>query len=221
MAMNVKLQTSERWTAWNKPPGIPVFPPHANPAGDCLLRRTELDSGDFPPGFAGGLAHRLDTPTSGQVLSAQTPEDLVWLRHLFASGALTKVYRFVSDGSVSWNDNCISAPIAHDKRKRSKMIVQRGKNTPHRGKWLAAETSFRRLGPTVDGGHLWEAVIHTGVMHQIRVHAAFVGLALRGDGRYGGGPACSERIPFLLHHLGLSGPGIEPLTAPLPAAWPL
>ena len=101
------------------------------------------------------------------------------------------------------------------------MVVQRGRKTPHRGKWLAASTTFRRLGQTCDGGHVWEAQMRTGVMHQIRVHAAFVGLALRGDPRYGGGAAFSEDVPFLLHHMGLSGPGLSPPEAPLPAYWPV
>lgn len=217
----ILLHRAERWAAWNKPGGIPVFPPHAEPTGDCLLHRAELPVDGWDPNFAGGLAHRLDTPTSGQVLSANTPQDLEWLRSLFASGQLRKVYRFVSDGTVSWDRHVVELPIAHDKRRRGRMVVQRGRKTPHRGKWLAASTTFRRLGQTCDGGHVWEAQMRTGVMHQIRVHAAFVGLPLRGDPRYGGGAAVSEDVPFLLHHIGLSGPGLSPPEAPLPAYWPV
>jgi 23S rRNA-/tRNA-specific pseudouridylate synthase len=62
-------------------------------------------------------------------------------------------------------------------------------------------------------------VIVTGVMHQIRAHAAFVGLALTGDRRYGGRPTPDGfDAEFRLHHVGLSGPGglrTEPV--PLPA----
>ena len=96
------------------------------------------------------------------------------------------------------------------------MVVQRGQSTPHRGKWYAADTRFRRIRP-VAGGWLWEAVITTGVMHQIRVHAAFVGIALRGDRLYGGGAPDGDRpanAPFQLHHLGLSGAGFQ--TEPVP-----
>jgi 23S rRNA-/tRNA-specific pseudouridylate synthase len=77
------------------------------------------------------------------------------------------------------------------------------------------------LAPTTDGATLWEAVITTGVMHQIRVHAAWVGIPLRGDKRYGGGTSANEQVPFLLHHLGLSGPGLEPPQAPLAPGWPV
>jgi len=51
-----------------------------------------------------------------------------------------------------------------------------------------------------------------------------VGIPLRGDRRYGGGtPPCTpyaERAPFLLHHMGLSGPDLSPPLAPLPDFWP-
>ena len=222
--MTLILGEGERWQAWDKPGGIPVFPPHADPSGDCLLRRTGLDPTGWDPKFAGGLAHRLDTPTSGQVLSAKTLADLDWLRAAFAGGGLRKVYRFVSARSVPWDEHTVEAPIAHHKKKRAVMIVKRGANTPCRGKWHPAQTTFRRLGEVEGGSTMWEAVIRTGVMHQIRAHAAFVGLALQGDRRYGGGQPCgtpdNERIPFLLHHLGLSGAGLSPPAAPLPDFWP-
>jgi len=213
-----------RWQAWNKPGGIPVFPPHAEPNGDCLLARTGLDPSGWDPKFAGGLAHRLDTPTSGQVLSARTPSDLAWLREAFGSGQLKKVYRFVSAKVVSWDEHTVEAPIAHHKKKRAVMIVKRGSNTPCRGKWYSAHTVFRRLGDVGSGATLWEAVIKTGVMHQIRAHAAFVGIPIQGDKRYGGGAPIripsGEQVPFLLHHMGLSGPDLSPPAAPLPDFWP-
>jgi len=218
--MSPLLGESDRWMAWNKLPGIPVFPPHSDASGDCLLSRASTVEADWPKGFAGGLAHRLDTPTSGQVLSAKTVEDLVWLRALFAGGHLQKVYRFVSTGAVSWSEHTVETPIAHDKRKRSKMVVKRGKNTPHRGKWYPAHTGFRRLGAADDGSTVWEAVITTGVMHQIRVHAAWVGIPLRGDQRYGGGVPTDPSVPFLLHHIGLTGPDLTPPQAPVPDFWP-
>ena len=222
--MTLLLGEAERWQAWSKPGGIPVFPPHADPSGDCLLARTRLSSNGWDPKFAGGIAHRLDIPTSGQVLSARTPDDLDWLREAFSSRRLRKVYRFVTAKSVSWDEHTVETPIAHHKKKRAVMIVKRGANTPCRGKWHPAHTVFRRLGAVEGGSTVWEAVITTGVMHQIRAHAAFVGIPLCGDRRYGGGPPLHtpdpERIPFLLHHLGLSGPELSPPAAPLPDFWP-
>lgn len=95
------------------------------------------------------------------------------------------------------------------------MVVQRGPDTPHRGRWYPASTSFR-----VVDGTLVAAVITTGVMHQIRVHAAFLGISLLGDRRYGGPDHTTpppEGVTFFLHHVGLRGAGFSTATVPDPA----
>src|SRR5690606_11456797 len=65
----------------SKPAGLPVFPPHADPAGDCLLARLLAEEPwraalPWPAGFDGGIAHRLDVSTSGAVLAASDPDAL-------------------------------------------------------------------------------------------------------------------------------------------------
>jgi 23S rRNA-/tRNA-specific pseudouridylate synthase len=200
-----------------KPAGLPVLPPHADPAGDCLVARViaaEPWRADvaWPEGFAGGVLHRLDTPTSGAVAFAASLEEHTEIRRLFAGGALVKTYLFVAGRDVPWTTNAIAARLAHDPRHKSRMVVERGAHTPHRGRWLEASTTLRRLH-----GPLFEATITTGVMHQVRVHAAFVGIPLAGDRRYGGGPPPDDAPPgatFLLHHVGFVGPEVE--TAPVP-----
>jgi 23S rRNA-/tRNA-specific pseudouridylate synthase len=192
------------FTTWNKPAGLPCFPPHADPNGDCVLKRLLAAQPDrlahiWPDGFAAGIAHRLDVHTSGALLLANDPQALVQLRMHFSSGELRKTYRFVSAKEVRWDSNQCERPVAHDRRKKGRMVVQRGAHTPHRGKWYPASTAFQQIH-----GRLWKAVITTGVMHQIRVHAAFVGLPLLGDHRYGGGRSADG---FRLHHVGVEGPG--------------
>lgn len=202
---------------YDKPAGVPVFPPHADPAGDCVLARLiaadpERGAREWPPGFEGGIAHRLDTDTSGALLVADDVAELAVIRAAFASGNLRKRYRLRSDREVPWADNVCDLEIGHDPRHRGRMVVRRGKDTPHRGRWFLAHTEFRRVA-----GGLWEVVITTGVTHQIRVHAAFVGLPIVGDRRYGGGASPVGGPAFCLHHLGLSGPGIatEPVQTPI------
>ena len=71
--------------------------------------------------------------------------------------------------------------------------------------------------------HCWEARMSTGVMHQIRLHAASIGLALAGDRLYGGGAWTFPRpdgAHFALHHIGISGPGLQPCEAPSPTGGP-
>lgn len=226
------LAEDERLLFASKPAGLPVFPPHADPGGDCVLARLrvarpELGQQAWPAGFEGGIAHRLDNATSGLLIVARTPGALAELRALFSAGALRKRYRFVTARQVPWDRNVAAAAIAHDARRRDRMIVQRGASTPHRGRWYEAETAFRRVGRSGDLWD-WEAAIRSGVTHQIRVHAASVGLSLLGDRPYGGGaPLTPERWPglpegagFLLHHVGVEGPGLPAVRAALPPWWP-
>jgi len=217
-----------------KPAGLPVFPPHADPGGDCLLDRLlavapEQAAIAWPEGFAGGIAHRLDVATSGLVLAATSPDALTWLRGLFAGKRLDKRYLFLTRKQVAWHQHVVELPLAHDRRRKARMVARRGQRTPHRGRWLDAQTELRRIGPAGDLW-VWEARIATGVMHQIRLHAAVAGLALAGDRLYGGGEPTAQaqalarqrglpRPPFHLHHVGLSGPGLAPPPLDPPAWW--
>ena len=205
-------------TTWAKPPGVPVFAPHADPAGACVLRdvlaampwRRDIA---WPAGFEGGIAHRLDTATSGALWLADDLAELGAMRAAFASGALRKVYRLQGLVVPPWTEVVCDRAIAHDAKHKRRMVVWRHERTPHRGRWYPAHTTFRRLS-----GTSIEAVITTGVMHQIRVHAAFVGVPLVGDALYGGGApmeGAPAGAPFRLHHVGLTGSGFA--TAPVPA----
>ncbi len=208
------------WIYLEKPAGLPTLRPNADPSGDCLLARAVIDHPaqaqvDWPLGFDGGILHRLDTLTSGLVVAATSLDGFERGRAAFAAHRLQKVYRFLTARDVPWHHHVVEHPISHDKRKKSRMVWLRGQGTPHRGKWLPARTELRRLGRRGDL-HLWEAVISTGVMHQIRVHAASVGLPLLGDRIYGGGPG--DR--FYLHHERIDG-WFEPTpVVPLPDDWP-
>lgn len=183
-----------------KPPGVPVFPRHDDPTAPSLagfLAELRPEGPAFPAGFEHGLAHRLDIPTSGVVLACRTLEALTAARALFAEGRLRKHYRFVSRGEVPWDAHVVTTRLAHHKKDRRRMVTERGRNTPHRGRWYPAHTELAR-----DRDGRWKAVITTGVMHQIRAHAASVGLALDGDRLYGGAPTGA---PFQLHHCRIEG----------------
>ena len=206
-------------TTWFKPAGTSVFPLR-NGEGppsvheQIMLAQPWRKNVDWPEGFDAGIAHRLDIHTSGALWVAESTEELEEMRVRFREGRLTKHYLMVAAKDVPWDDNTCTRAIGHDKRKKSKMVVRRGEHTPHRGRWWPAHTTFRR-----HHGHVWDVTITTGVMHQIRVHAAFVGIPLLGDSRYGGGPP-PQNAPsggFFLHHRGLtddSGWGTTPVDVP-------
>lgn len=196
-------------TTLDKPAGLPVFPPHAGPEGDCLLKKLLADQPwrceiVWPEGFEGGISHRLDNSTSGAILVADNLDELRRIRDCFHEHRFTKTYLFLAAKDVPWDENACDKSLSHDKQKRNRMTVQRGRNTPHRGQWYPAKTSFRRVC-----GPLFEATMSTGVMHQIRVHAAFLGIPILGDKLYGGGPTPHDAprgLTFFLHHVGLIGP---------------
>jgi 23S rRNA pseudouridine955/2504/2580 synthase len=89
-----------------------------------------------------------------------------------------------------------------------------------------ALTHFRLLQSCADASYV-EAEIFTGRTHQIRVHAAHLGLPLAGDNRYSSEDSQKKwkarglnRLFLHAHHLvftSLSGDNIE-CHAPLPAA---
>jgi 23S rRNA pseudouridine1911/1915/1917 synthase len=217
-----------------KPAGQPVLGPsgEASPgtlAAAVLSAWPALQAEPFPVGFAAGALHRLDTSTSGMVLFARTAASLGPLRALFAEHKLRKRYLLIARRDPGWPSHRIGLALAHHPQKRDRMVVQRGEATPHRGRWLPAETLFRRIGPAAlpaeDGQPtLFSAEIRTGVMHQIRAHAAFLGMPLVGDRRYGGGPAPSGAtagVEFFLHHTAVIGGGLQIPAAPVPQGWPV
>lgn len=212
------LASDADWLWLEKPAGLPVFPLHADASAPnllaWLLAAFPEQNQSFPAGFAGGIAHRLDNPTSGLVLAARSLPALERARAAFAGGVLRKHYRFLTARKVPWRENEVNTPLAHHPSRKDRMVVQRGANTEHRGRWYEAHTEFRQVE-----GPLWEAIITTGVMHQIRVHAASVGLVLAGDKLYGGGPPLEGPAPFALHHLGMEGLVADAPRCPIPEGW--
>ncbi len=219
------LASDEDFLYLNKPAGLPVFPRRMSKSheegrdadlDDCMLGRLvallpEQAVTSWPDGFDGGILHRLDNWTSGLLVAARSLDALALGRRLFGGGTLRKTYLFLSKGDVDWSAHEVERPIAHAKGDRRKMVWKRGRNTPHRGAWRPARTSFQRVQ-----GALWRAQMSEGVRHQIRLHAASVGLPLQGDRLYGGG----GEGRFYLHHEELiSWPAKGPRAA-LPKDWP-
>lgn len=207
-----------------KPSGMPVFPYHdgrdAPSVLSCLLSLDPAQAAPpWPAGFEGGIVHRLDTGTSGLLLAARSLDALHRVRGMFLEKQLVKHYCFISHHEVAWDAHELRTPIAHDRRRKDRMVLKRGATTEHRGSWYPAWTVFRRLR-----GHLWSAAIHTGVTHQIRLHAAGAGIPLTGDRLYGGAHWTEPLMPpdgvtFCLHHLGLEGPGLRSPRVGAPAWW--
>jgi 23S rRNA-/tRNA-specific pseudouridylate synthase len=181
------IRESDDWIAVDKPAGMPT-----QPARDRVQRSLEeLLRLRFREIW---LVHRLDTPTSGVVLFAKTPEAAAKLSALFAAGEIRKTYLAVLEGEL-----------------REGQIVE----TPVQGK--TARTTFRPQSFEATTT-LAEVIIETGRTHQIRVHAASIGHPVAGDRRYGSGGRAKR---LMLHAWKLEHAVFGSLEAPLPTSFSL
>lgn len=166
----------------DKPGGMPghaLQPAQRDTAAAWLLAHYPETATAGDP-FTSGLAHRLDTGTSGLMIAARSPVVFAQLRTLFRHRAITKRYRAVVAGDA--RDGLIQQPLAHDPADRRRMIAA---GPDHRA-W-AARTAIQRVGGA-NGRTMIDIDMPTGVMHQIRAHMAFAGHPIIGDALYGGPP---------------------------------
>jgi 23S rRNA (cytosine1962-C5)-methyltransferase len=152
-----------------------------------------------------GLMHRLDKETSGALLLGKTPRANRALTEQLSSRALDKRYLLL----VARSDTRPARLVCDDKIKKPR------RGAPEQD----AETEFERLarGPAWD---LMEARPRTGRTHQVRVHAARLGMPILGDGTYGGATAarlCLHAARVRLEHPAGTGP-LE-IIAPPPEAF--
>ena len=203
-----------------KPAGIPTHPLRAGERGtlaNAIVQRWPECAAVSDDPREGGVAHRLDTDTSGVVLAARTREAWLALRQAFSTGQTEKRYWALVTGAPP-DEGTVDAPLAHAGDPRKVEPVSSYDDRAVRAR--PALTHFRVLRRG-DGVALVEARTSTGRMHQIRAHLAHVGHPLVGDPLYGGPPGPAGLTGHFLHARALSLP--HPVTsasltveAPLP-----
>jgi 23S rRNA pseudouridine1911/1915/1917 synthase len=182
--------------AIDKPAGMPshaLRPDESDTAANVLLARYPGLSGVGRTNREAGIVHRLDTDTSGVLLAARTAAAYRALRRQFSAHQVRKEYEAIVHGDVA-AAGVVRHPIAHAPHNRRKMRVCRATVAGSR----RAVTRYRPLERF--GAYTLLAVeIPTGVMHQIRVHLAWLGHPVVGDRLYGGDRCEHDPSRHLLH----------------------
>lgn len=164
------LFEDEYMIAVNKPAGILTIPDRFNAEIPNLVKGLKQKYPELIP------VHRLDKFTSGVILFAKDAETHKLLSASFESREIEKYYIAIVDGVPSPESGRIEVPLSESTVTRGKMLVHK------RGK--ASLTDFKILKSFKIFSLLYIR-IHTGRMHQIRVHMQYLGNPLIVDPLYG------------------------------------
>lgn len=165
----------------NKPSGLLVMGDErekrvtlANDVLSYLYSKGEYDPKDSS--FTPSPAHRLDRNTSGIIVFGKTDEALKELTLLFKErNNIDKRYLALVAGIPEQDEGEINAPLLKDEEKGMVRVSKNGKE---------AITRYKVLEKYANSS-LVECELLTGRTHQIRVHLAYIGHPIIGDGKYG------------------------------------
>jgi len=167
------LEEAGGYLVLDKPPGLPVH-------GGTSVRWGLIEAlrAAFPERPRLELVHRLDRDTSGVLLVAAEPGALRWAHRMLREGRARKRYLVLLGGRLPEGETRVDAPLARTLRRGRERLTEVG---AHGRRAVTAFRPLTRYGDLT----LAEAGIGTGRTHQIRAHAAHLGLPVAGDPDYG------------------------------------
>ena len=165
------IEDAPPWILVDKPVGLAVHAGSGVQHGLVEALRAHFDL------KALDLCHRLDRDTSGIMLLARNRKDRNWATDCFRAGRAEKQYLAVLHGNLRATQT-VDAPLDMDNRsdgERTVIVSEQGKRAVSHFEPLAQQRGLT----------LARVRIETGRTHQIRVHAAHIGLPVVGDRKYG------------------------------------
>ncbi len=197
------IEQNEHFAILDKPAGLAVHGGSGLSYG--LMDAIKQSHPDWRP------VHRLDRPTSGLLVLACNHQALRELQQSFMQRTVEKRYLALLDGVVPEPLMRVDSPLKKikDAGGQHRVIAAEDGQT--------AVSTFRLLERV--GGYCYvEVTIETGRTHQIRAHAASLGLPLVGDELYNPNPAPAglKRLFLHAHYLRLSWPEDSLYSSPLP-----
>ncbi len=200
--------------AVNKPAGIVVHAGAGIHAGTLVNRlvhhfaKLSTVGGELRP----GIVHRLDKDTSGVILVARTDSAHRALAEQFSGRTVEKIYLALVHGTMRQERGNITAKIARDPVRRTRMTARLGEGRTAITDWEVLERwpAFTLL----------RVRIGTGRTHQIRVHLASIGHPVAGDKLYGAPGIARDRFFLHAHRISFTSPSTGAritVESPLPA----
>ena len=126
-----------------------------------------------------GLVHRIDRPTSGLVIYAKTSKALTRLTQMVKNREIKKTYwAVVAKEMIPQSQRLVHYLYKNEKTNKSTVFIKPTEN--------AKESILNyHLIKTLDNFQLLEVDLETGRHHQIRAQLSKIGVAIKGDLKYG------------------------------------
>ena len=200
----------------NKPKDMVVHPAAGHYSG-TLVNAVMYRCRDQLSGINGvlrpGIVHRIDKDTTGSIIVCKNDAAHNSIAAQLKDHTIVRKYYAIVYGRLKEDELVIDRPIGRDPKDRKKMAVRPdGKRAVTHIRVLERFRSYTYV----------ECRLETGRTHQIRVHMAYIGHPLLGDGVYQGNRKCPFRTQGQCLHAGILG-FIHPRTgeyiethAPLP-----
>lgn len=176
------LYEDDALVAIAKPAGVPshpLAPDQRGTAANAIVARWPECAAASPDPREGGLAHRLDTGTSGVLVAARSARVWPALRAALTADNCEKTYLAEVVGAPA-DAGLESAPIGRVGRRGGRVRVGGGRQPQ------AAETAWQVVERR-EASALVRVRLSAGRPHQVRAHLAAAGHPIVGDARYGAG----------------------------------